>query len=139
MMEKNEFINESSIKNEKIKEDLENENDFILKGLNKVEPLIDKLLKYLEDILIRLHLLIKQFERFVEKENNNDNKIKTKNPLLFLEEFQSVILIDIKDPDLIENLYMNYLINFFFYAQDSCEYLKELKNNYKDIEFMKRF
>ena len=139
MMEKNEFINESSIKNEKIKEDLENENDFILKGLNKVEPLIDKLLKYLEDILIRLHLLIKQFERFVEKENNNDNKIKNKNPLLFLEEFQSVILIDIKDPDLIQNLYMNYLINFFFYAQDSCEYLKELKNNYKDIEFMKRF
>ena len=29
--------------------------------------------------------------------------------------------------------------NFFFYAQDACKYLKELKNNYKEIEIIKTF
>ena len=138
IMEKQEFINVTTIKKEKIEEDLENENSFILKGLHKVESLIDKLLKYLEDILIRVHLFIKPFERFVEKEKN-DKENQKQNPLLFLDEFKSVILSEIKDPDLIQNLYMNYLINFFFYAQDAVKYLKELKNNYKEIEVVKTF
>ena len=137
--EKKEFKNINKTKNEKSNNnDLDNENSFILKGFNKVEPLIDELLKYLENILIRVHGLIKQFERFLEKEKNV-REIQKQNPLLFLDELKSVILIDIKNPNLIQNLYMNYLINFFFYAQDVCKYLKELKKNYKEIEFIKTF
>jgi len=135
LMEKREFKNVTSIKNQNGNEDLENENSFILKGLHKVEPLIDELLTYLEKLLTRVHTLIKQFERFVE----NIKIDKKQNPLVFLEELKSVVLMDIKDQKLIQNLYMNYLINFFFYAQDACKYLKELKNNYKEIEIIKTF
>ena len=137
LMEKRTFQNITILQNEKETVDLENEKNDVFKGLNQVETLIDELLENIESIMIRAHMYIKQFERLFDKGINNNIKIQKNNPILFLDKCRRVMLNNIRDPDRIQNLYMNYLINFYFFAQDMCEYLKKLKKSYKEIELIK--
>ena len=134
-MEKHSFQNTKIIKDEIDFQDLENAKNETLKGLNKVETLVDELLKELKIIMINTHSYIRQFEGLFDNEINNTETIMH-NPSLFLDEFKTVILNQYREPETIKQIYMIYLINFFFYAQDVYRYLKELKRYYKEIELI---
>ena len=48
----------------------------------------------------------------------------------------NVFLYEIRSPKTIKNIYKSYLINFYFCAQDTFNYLQEIKRKYKDIELI---
>ena len=45
-------------------------------------------------------------------------------------------MYEIRSPETIQQIYMSYLINFYFCAEDTLNYLKEIKSQYKDIELI---
>ena len=112
--------------------DSENAKKDLAKDLVKIEPLLDKNIKTLETLKTYTHLLIKQFERFLEKKD--EQKSDNLDPELLLEQYTNIFLYG--SNEVIKKTYMSYLINFYFYTKDCLNYLKEIKRKYNDNDLI---
>ena len=79
---------------------------------------------------------IKQFENFIFEGKNKRNGKLNKNPFITLDKYINVFLYEIRSQEEIKKIYMSYLINFYFCADDTLNYLQEIKSKYKDIEMI---
>ena len=81
-------------------------------------------------------LHIKQFENDIFKNKKiqiNENDKSNNNPFQILESYISIFPNNLLSKE-IENIYMSYLIIFYFAAQDTYIYLQILKNKYNDFK-----
>ena len=81
-------------------------------------------------------LHIKQFENDIFKNKKiqiNKNDKSNNNPFQILESYISIFPNNLLSKE-IENIYMSYLIIFYFAAQDTYIYLQILKNKYNDFK-----
>ena len=139
LMEKNIYQNYQSLKNEMKSHDLEVAKKDFLKDLANIEPTLDKYLEKIESIKNKAHKYFKQIENSINLDKIKIDIIEKNNPFLFLEKFTDITLFDITSQVAIENAYFSYLINFYFCAQDASNYLREIKNNYKEAKLLIEF
>ena len=136
LSEKNTYENFNLLKKEMESLDLEKAKKEVLKDFNNLEPLLNEYLKTVEYMKIRALSYIKQFEGFIVENKKKRNEDLNNNPFITLDEYMNVFLYEIRSPKTIKNIYMSYLINFYFCAQDAFNYLQEIKRKYKDIELI---
>ena len=130
--EKPNYQNIDNFKKSKEPFDSKSAKKDLLKDLVKINPLFDKNIKALETLQTYIHLLIKQFERFLEKKDvqKSDNL----EPETFLEQYMNIFWYG--PNEVIKKTYMSYLINFYFYTKDCLNYLKEIKRKYYDNDLI---
>ena len=136
LSEKHTYENFNLLKKEIKSLDLEKAKNEVLKDLKNVQPLLDEYLKIIENMKIKALSYIKQFENLIIEHKNERNEELNNNPFITLDKFINVFLYGINSPETIQQLYMSYLINFYFCAQDTLNYLQKIKNKYKDIELI---
>ncbi len=139
LMEKNIYQNYQSLKNNMESQGLEVAKKDFSKNLARIEPTLDKYLEKVDSLKYKALKYIKEIENNIKLDNIKIDKIEDNNPFLFLEKFTDIILFDITSEDSIENAYFSYLIIFYFCAQDISNYLREIKNNYKDAKLFVEF
>ena len=130
--EKPNYKNLDNFKKSKEHFDSESAKKDLLKDLVKIDPLLDKDIKSLETLKTYTHLLIKQFEKFLEKKD--EQKSDNLDPELLLEQYTNIFWYG--PNEVIKKTYMSYLINFYFYTNDCLNYLKELKRKYNDNDLI---
>ena len=136
LSEKDTYENFNLLKKEMESLDLEKAKKEVLKDFNNLEPLLNEYLKTVENMKIRALSYIKQFEVLIVESKKKRNEELNNNPFITLDEYINVFLYEIHSPETIKNIYMSYLINFYFCAQDAFNYLQEIKRKYKDIELI---
>ena len=138
LTEKKTYENFNLLKKEMASIDLENAKQEVLNDFNEVEPVLNEYLKTIENMKISALMQIKKFENCIAESSKkgNDNQDSTNNPFSFLDKYINVLLYEIHKPEEIKSIYMSYLINFYFCAEDAYNYLFELKRKYKDIELI---
>ena len=136
LSEKKTYENFNLLKKEMEKLDLEKAKEEVLKDFNSIQPLIDEYLTTIESMKIKALSYIKQFENFIFEGKNKRNGKLNKNPFITLDKYINVFLYEIRSQEEIKKIYMSYLINFYFCADDTLNYLQEIKSKYKDIEMI---
>ena len=114
---------------------LESAQKEMLKDLYEVEPLLYEYLEKIEKMKTRALFHIKQFEGFLKVKDEKAKVNTITKPSKLLEKYDDSDLRGSKEE--IKNIYMLYLINFYFYAQESSRYLEKIKSIYKDDEIVK--
>ena len=136
LSENNTYDNFNLLKKELESLDLTKTKEEVLKEINNVQSLLDEYLTIIENMKIKALSYIKQFEKFIIENKKKRNEELNKNPFITLDKFINVFLYEIHSPTTIQKLYMSYLINFYFCAQDTLNYFQEIKTKYKNIELI---
>jgi len=136
LSENNTYDNFNLLKKELESLDLTKTKEEVLKDINNVQSLLDEYLTIIENMKIKALSYIKQFEKFIIENKKKRNEELNNNPFITLDKFINVFLYEIHSPTTIQKLYMSYLINFYFCAQDTLNYFKEIKTKYKNIELI---
>ena len=134
LSEKKVYQNINKIINEMKQVDLEKIKNEILVDIEKIEPELNKIIKESEMHKFLLFNKIKKVKKYISMENK-DKKEELNNPFEILEKLENYDLDYISD-DNVKNIYMIYLVNLYFCAEQACEYFNILKEKYSDFKLM---
>ena len=126
LSEKKSYYNKTKIKNT----DSLNNKKNINENFNDIDSLLIEYLDLLENMQIKALELIKQFEKYIK--GNHKEGGEKQNPFKILNSYNNVYLFDIYSHEKIKEIYFNYLINFYFCAQDTIKYFKKIQMNYNE-------
>jgi len=126
LSEKKSYYNKTKIKNT----DSLNNKKNINENFNDIDSLLIEYLDLLENMQIKALELIKQFEKYIK--GNHKEGGEKQNPFKILNSYNNVYLFDIYSHEKIKEIYFNYLINFYFCAQDTIKYFKKIQMHYNE-------
>ena len=126
LSEKKSYYNKTKIKNT----DSVNNKKNIIENFNDIDSLLIEYLDLLENMQIKALELIKQFEKYIK--GNHKEGGEKQNPFKILNSYNNVFLFDIYSHEKIKEIYFNYLINFYFCAQDTIKYFKKIQMHYNE-------
>ena len=114
--------------------DLEKIKKEISTDIEKIEPELNEIIEESEEYKFFLFDQIRKVEKYITPENKAKNK-DFPNPFKNLEKLEKYNL-NYNSDNKVTNIYMNYLVNLYFCAEQSCEYFNILKEKYSDIKIM---
>ena len=126
LSEKKSCYNKTKIKNT----DSLNNKKNINENFNDIDSLLIEYLDLLENMQIKALEFIKQFEKYIK--GNHKEGGEKQNPFKILNSYNNVYLFDIYSHEKIKEIYFNYLINFYFCAQDTIKYFKKIQMHYNE-------
>ena len=136
LSEKNVFININKLIKEIKSTDLEKIKNDILTDIEMIEPELNGKLKESENYKKFLFNKIKRNKSYISFDDKNKIKKGTlDNPFEILENLESYDFDYINEND-VSIIYMFYLVNLYFCAEHTCEYLNILKEKYIDIKMI---
>ena len=135
LKEKKIYENLNKLKEEIQKVDLENEKKEIENQIQEIEPIIKKIIKFCENLKIKLYGIIRKNQKYFNLEENNKIRGELKNPFETLDNIEDIDLDEISN-DKIKDIYLTYLINLYFCAEDEYEFLFTLSKNYSDTKMI---
>ena len=134
LSEKKVYQNINKIINEMNQIDLEKIKKEILTDIENIEPELNKNIEEIEDHKLFLFNQINEVKKYISFENKA-KKENLHNPFKFLQKLEKYNLNSVND-EKIKNLYMIYLVNLYFCAEQICEYFNILKEKYSDIKMI---
>ena len=134
LSEKKIYQNVNKIISEMKQVDLEKIKNEIIADIEKIEPELNKIIKESEMNKIFLFNKIRKVKKYISLENK-EKKEELNNPFEILESLEKYDLDYINDNN-VKNIYMIYLVNLYFCAEQACEYFNILKEKYSDFKIM---
>ena len=134
LSEKRVYQNINKIINEMKPRDLDKIKKEILVDIEKIEPELNKSIRESEKHKLFLFNKLRKVKKYISFENGA-KKDKLNNPFAILENLENFDVDNIND-EKVKNIYMIYLVNLYFCAEQSYEYLNILKEKYSDIKML---
>ena len=114
--------------------DLDKIKKEILVDIEKIEPELNKSIGESEKHKFFLFNRLRKVKKYISFKNGA-KKDKLNNPFNNLDNLENIDVDYISDGR-VKNVYMNYLVNLYFCAEQSFEYLSILKEKYSDIKML---
>ena len=134
LSEKRVYQNINKIINEMKPIDLDKIKKEILVDIEKIEPELNKSKRESEKHKFFLFNKLRKVKKYISFKNGA-KKDKLNNPFDNLDNLENIDVDYISDGR-VKNVYMNYLVNLYFCAEQSIEYLSILKEKYSDIKML---